>query len=86
MFWFPDDEDDPPPTKALEIVRKIRLLKSRRSMITLPEGEELNRLELELEKVRETCNHTYRVSLMFNRHRRWCIRCDKEDLSYKHQE
>lgn len=80
MLW---DDDFLP--RAQQLVKKIREIKAK-NLITIAEGAELNSLYEELDKLQKNCSHSYTVILLFNRHRRFCRLCDKEDHSYKHHD
>lgn len=85
MFWLNDDEgEDSMSYRAQDILAKIRQIK-RKDMISIAEGQELAKLERELEDLRKMCSHNYEVMLLFHRHRRFCRWCDLEDHTYKHQ-
>ena len=83
MFWLGDDEPD---TRALILVKKIRELKHK-GLLSLTDGAALKLYEAELFEIRKTCSHDWgRPLLMYMRHRRYCRRCDHEDLAYVHQD
>lgn len=82
MFWMGDDEPD---TRALILVKKIRELR-KKGLLSLTDGSALKIYEFELSEIRSTCSHDWgRPILMYMRHRRYCRRCDQEDLQYDHQ-
>lgn len=83
MFWQGDDEPD---SRAAVLVRKIRELKQR-NMLEISEGNALRLYEWELAQLRKDCRHDWgRPILLYNRHHRYCRRCDLEDVDYAHQD
>lgn len=77
--------DDEPDTRAGVLIKKIRELKHK-GLLSLTDGAALKIYEHELSEIRKTCSHDWgRPLLMYMRHRRYCRRCDFEDLKYDHQ-
>lgn len=82
MFWPMDDEPD---TRAGVLLKKIRELKQK-GLLSLQDGAALKIYEFELSEIRASCSHDWGGPiLMYMRHRRYCRRCDLEDLDYRHQ-
>jgi hypothetical protein len=86
MFWGDDGFRILPDSRAQQILKKIRLLRSKGNLLSLSEGSELKILENELLHIQSNCMHTFRAILLLNRHRKFCTQCDKEDVTYRHQD
>lgn len=89
MFFgdYDDDWDSKKQYKdASKIVSEISKIKQKGCSASLEEIKKLKELELELESVQKECVHLWSVILLFNRHRKFCKWCDKEDCDYKHHD
>jgi hypothetical protein len=82
---YDDDGFDTGSARLKEVVKRIKQLRGQR-WVNMKESIELGQLEHELDQLRSKCSHRWSVLLMFVRHRKFCKLCDKEDLTYKHQD
>lgn len=83
MLW----DDDEPNTRAGVLIKKINELKRSKRLLEITEGNALRLYEYELHEIRKNCGHMWgRPILLFNRHRRFCSKCELEDVAYRHQD
>ena len=86
MFFNDDDSFGGGGSFRLqEVVKRVKELRGQR-WINLKESIELGQLEYELEQLRSKCSHSWKVIMIFIRHRKFCRHCDKEDTTYRHQD
>jgi hypothetical protein len=83
MLWYDADE---PEGRAAILIKRIRELQSK-NLLDLNEGFAFKLYVHELDEIRSKYSHSWnRPILMFNRHRRFCRKCDIEDVAYRHQD
>jgi hypothetical protein len=65
--------------KAQELLKTIRLLR-RKNGISKDEQSTLEAKEAELAEIQRRCYHVYENVVLFLQIRRFCYKCDKEDV------
>jgi hypothetical protein len=71
-------------SEVSEILKELKELKKKGSNMSIEEGKKFTDLQKKLFEKQEACYHVWSVILLFNRHRRFCKWCDKEDVEYVH--
>lgn len=57
---------------------------TKNGMVSKDQKKEIEDIQQKIENLRSSCWHDWEIVTMFQYPRRYCRRCDKEDLTYNH--